>query len=143
MADLRVLLVDDESDFVEALASRLEIRGMAVSTAADGPEAIAQVTAHKFDAIILDLAMPGMDGIETLRALKDIAPDLQVILLTGRGTVQKGIQAMKLGAMDFLEKPVPIDALVERIGTAKTTGDDAARERTQQIIYDIVNTKGW
>ncbi len=143
MADVRVLLVDDESDFVEALASRLEIREMEVATAANGPEAIEQVRSHRFDAIILDLAMPGMDGIETLRELKDIAPDLQVILLTGRGTVEKGIQAMKLGAMDFLEKPVPIDDLVERISTAKTTGDDAAQERTQQIIYDIVTTKGW
>jgi FixJ family two-component response regulator len=50
---------------------------------------------------------------------------------------------MKLGAMDFLEKPVPIDELVERISTAKSTGDDAAKERTQQIIYDIISTKGW
>jgi two-component system OmpR family response regulator len=143
MPDPRVLLVDDETDFVEALSARLEVRGMQVDSAASGAEAIAKVKDRRFDAIVLDLAMPGMDGIETLRELRAILPEVQVILLTGQGSVKQGIEAMKLGAVDFLEKPVSIDVLLAKIGEAKSTGDDLAEQKTDQLLSDIIGSKGW
>jgi DNA-binding NtrC family response regulator len=143
MGNERVLLVDDEQDFVQALSERLEIRGIVVEVVNKGPAAIEKARNRQFDAIVLDLAMPGMDGIETLQGLREIDPNIQVILLTGRATLQKGIQAMKLGAMDFLEKPVKLDVLLEKIRTAKSKSDAAAEKKTQHLIQDILKTKGW
>lgn len=143
MANERVLLVDDEVEFVEALSMRLETRDVNVEVANSGPEAIEKAEKTRFDAIVLDLAMPGMDGIETLRRLRDSHPEVQVILLTGRATLQKGVEAMKLGAMDFLEKPVSIDLLMEKISTAKSKMDEASEKRTKALISDILKTRGW
>ena len=143
MADEKVLLVDDEEDFVEALSMRLESRGMKVEVANTGPEAIEKASKQQFDAIVLDLAMPGMDGIETLTRLKESHADVQVLLLTGRATLQKGVEAMKLGAMDFLEKPVEIDLLLEKIRQAKTEADKASEKKTQALIDDILKSKAW
>jgi DNA-binding NtrC family response regulator len=143
MSDPRVLLVDDEVDFVEALSARMEARGLVVEIATNGEEAVQKVRDRRFDAIILDLAMPGMDGIETLRALRELQPEVQVILLTGHATLQKGVEAMKLGAMDFLEKPVDINVLMDKIKQAKTTTDELTEKRTEQIVQDILKTKGW
>jgi DNA-binding NtrC family response regulator len=143
MADPRVLLVDDEVDFIEALSARMEARGLVVETASNGEEAVQKVRDRRFDAIVLDLAMPGMDGIETLRALRELQPEVQVILLTGHATLQKGVEAMKLGAMDFLEKPVDINVLMEKIKQAKSTTDELTEKRTEQIVQDILKTKGW
>lgn len=139
----RVLLVDDEAEFVEALSIRLENRGLVVDTAANGSEALEKVRDGTFDAIVLDLAMPGMNGIETLEALKDLAPNLQIILLTGHGNLESGIQAMKLGAMDFLEKPVGIDVLLQKIRQAKANSDEFEEKRIDDIVQDILVTKGW
>ena len=139
----RVLIVDDEADFVEALSARLETRGLTVETAGTGVEAIEHVKVRRFHAIILDLAMPGMDGIETLRVLRDLSPDVQVILLTGHGTLQKTVEAMKLGAMDFLEKPVELDVLLGRIREAKTNTDEASEKQAQDLIGEILLAKGW
>ncbi|MGD8727973.1 MAG: response regulator [Gemmatimonadales bacterium] len=143
MSDCTVLLVDDEEEFVEVLGERLEARDLSVETAQNGEVALAKANAKVFDAIVLDLAMPGMDGIETLKGLLQINPDLQVILLTGQATLGKAVDAMKLGALDFLEKPVDIDVLVARI-------DDAARKRSsledrhiQERVDDILRKKGW
>jgi DNA-binding NtrC family response regulator len=90
MTDCTVLLVDDEVDFVEALADRLEARGLQVVKSNDGRSALNAAEERTFDAIVLDMAMPGMDGIETLENLLKINPDLQVILLTGRATLNTG-----------------------------------------------------
>ena len=143
MAGERVLLVDDEADFVEALSARMEARGVIVETADRGPVALEKMKAQRFDVVVLDLAMPGMDGIETLSAMREHDPDLQVILLTGRATVQKGIEAMKLGAMDFLEKPADINLLLERIQQAKAKSVERVEQKTEQVIQDILRTKGW
>jgi len=142
-AEGRILIVDDEEDFVEALSARLETRGLKVSTAASGQEAIEQVKELRFDAIILDLAMPGMDGIETLQVLRERLPDVQVILLTGHGTLQQSVEAMKLGAMDFLEKPVELDALLGKIREAKSNTDAATDKKAQELVDEILATKGW
>ena len=119
----KVLLVDDEEQFLETLTQRLEIRGLKVEAVTGGDEALNMVSDKKIDAVILDLAMPGLDGIETLRLLKEKRPDLQIIMLTGKATVKSGIEAMKLGAVDFLEKPVDLNLLLEKIGEAKNKRD--------------------
>jgi two-component system OmpR family response regulator len=143
MADEKVLLVDDEMDFVQALSARLETRGLVVQTASSGQEAIDKAKKESFDAVVLDLAMPGMDGIETLKALRDHDPDLQIILLTGHATLQKGVEAMKLGAMDFLEKPVDLNTLLDKVREARSKSVAVEQKKTDQIIQDILKTKGW
>ena len=114
-----ILLVDDEERFVEILAQRLQARGLTVDVATTGEKAIALTKAKDFDAVLLDLSMPGMDGIEVLRAMKKTNPLLQVIILTGQGSIQATVEVMKEGAMDFMEKPVDINKLLEKITEAK------------------------
>jgi len=143
MADEKVLLVDDEEVFVEVLSQRLETRGVQVEWVTSGADAVAKAKEQRFDAVVLDLAMPGMDGIETLQQLREVDPDIQVMLLTGRATLQKGLEAMKLGAMDFLEKPIEIDELMARIRKAKAKSDEVGEQKTQSLIDDILKTKGW
>lgn len=143
MSECSVLLVDDEVDFVAVLAERLEARGLNVDTAEDGPTALTKAEAASFDAILLDMAMPGMDGIETLKGLLQINQDLQVILLTGQATLRQAVEAMKLGALDFLEKPVEIETLVSRIEDAALRRSKIEDEHVQQRISDILRQKGW
>lgn len=139
----RILLVDDEQEFVQALSERMESRGLQVDAATSGETALEKVKEKSYDAVILDLAMPGMDGIETLKNMLEENPDLQVILLTGRATVQKGIEAVKLGALDFLEKPAKIDLLLEKIKEAKTNRIILVEKRNEEKIRKIMGTKGW
>jgi DNA-binding NtrC family response regulator len=115
----KALLVDDEQDFLEALSERMRLRGMEVSVAASGEEALRKVENETYDAIVLDLMLPGMDGLEALKIIKARRPQMQVILLTGRATVEMGVEAMKLGAMDFMEKPADIGQLIAKIKKAQ------------------------
>ena len=138
-----VLLVDDEEEFVETLAMRLEARGFKVSVANTGDLAVEKAGAQAFEAIVLDLAMPGMDGIETLKCLRELNPDSQVVLLTGWATVQKATEAMRLGALDLLEKPVDIEVLVERINEATTNKIRLDEQRIGEEMKDILRKKGW
>ena len=138
-----VLLVDDEPDFVSVLAERLAARGLTVDTAASGGEAVTKAQARTFDAIVLDMAMPGMDGVETLKRLLAINPDFQVILLTGRATLRQAVAAMKLGALDLLEKPVAIDTLVQEIDVAARKHWRLRDQRVAQKMSDILHKKGW
>jgi DNA-binding NtrC family response regulator len=141
--EIKVLLVDDEPHFVKLLAERLEGRGCNVETAGGGPEAIDKVKGEPFDAIILDLLMPDMDGLETLKQLKEINPDLQVILLTGHGTIDKGVEAMKLGAMDFVEKPADFKELLEKIKKAKDQRMLLVEKRHEERIKELMKSKSW
>jgi DNA-binding NtrC family response regulator len=143
MADLSVLLVDDEEDFVAALSERLEVRGLRVDTAANGELALAAARRKVYDAVLLDMAMPGLDGLETLRGLLGINPDQQVILLTGRATLQQGVEAMKLGALDLLEKPADIARLVARIEDAANRRIALDDRRVAERLRDILHKKGW
>ncbi len=118
MALGKVLLVDDRVDFLKVLAERITTRGYEVAAVSSGTEALKAVGEEDFDAIVLDVVMPEMDGIETLRRLRALDPDLQIIVLTGHGTSQEVIQALALGALDFLVKPADIDSLLERINEA-------------------------
>jgi DNA-binding NtrC family response regulator len=139
----KILLVDDEKDFLEVMSERIEARGMDVTTADSAEKALKSVESGGFDAIILDLKMPGMDGLETLKAIKQKNPDLQVILLTGHATVEKGIEAMKLGAMDFLEKPADLDKLTEIIKKAQARKMVIIERRMEEKMKQIIGTKGW
>ena len=143
MEKTRVLIVDDERDFAGALAERMQKRGLEVDTAFSGPEALKFVASRTYHAVVLDLAMPGMDGIETLQRMLSLNADLQVILLTGRATVDKGIEAMKSGAFEFLEKPVKIDTLVAKIDDAKSRKTALTELRIDDMIDEIVKHKGW
>ena len=139
----KILLVDDEKDFLDVMSERIEARGMEVTTAESAVKALKQVESGGFDAIILDLMMPGMDGLETLKAIKKKNPDLQVILLTGHATIEKGIEAMKLGAMDFLEKPADLDKLTEIIKKAQARKMIITERKMEEKMKQIIGTKGW
>jgi DNA-binding NtrC family response regulator len=138
-----VMLVDDEEQFLDALSQRLEARGLKVKAVTSGEEAVMQVEDHNFDAIIVDLAMPGIDGIETLKRIKEKRPDLEIIMLTGHATVKSGIEAMKLGADDFLEKPVDLSLLLEKIGEAKNKRMLVVEKGRQEEVKKILKSKTW
>jgi DNA-binding response OmpR family regulator len=143
MATDRVLLVDDEVSFLEALAERMRMRGLEVTCAGSGKAALTAVEEQTFDAVVLDLAMPGLDGIETLRRLRDQQPELQVMILSGRATVQTAVEATKLGATDIFEKPTDVETLVQRIRAARAARLAREDEASQEHIDEIMRTKGW
>jgi DNA-binding NtrC family response regulator len=139
----KVLLVDDELDFLDALSERLRTRGMEVATTGSGIEALKKVEQEAYDVIILDLMMPGVNGLEAMKILKEKRPALQVILLTGQATVEKGIDAMKLGAMDFLEKPADLNQLTEKIRKAQAKKILIVEKQNEEKIKRILKEKGW
>ncbi len=117
----KILLVDDEAPFAIALAQRLNLRNLKTDIVYDGDQAISYVNREAPDIIILDLRMPGMDGIEVLKQVRQSHPDVQVIILSGRETETDREEAKKLGAFDFVKKPADIDSLVGRIKEAYWT----------------------
>jgi DNA-binding NtrC family response regulator len=139
----KVLIVDDEVEFTEILAERMEARGMAVDTAAGGRQALEKAREKSYDAIILDLSMPEMDGMETLEHLLGENPDLQVIVLTGYASVEKGVEAIKLGAMEFLKKPAGVADLVDQIQRAKAKKMVLVEKRLAEKMQDILHRKSW
>jgi DNA-binding NtrC family response regulator len=139
----KVLLVDDEEQFLETLAERMRARGMEVTTATSAAEALKKVAQESYDAVILDLLMPQIDGIETLGILKKKNPDIQVILLTGHASVEKGVEAMKLGATDFLEKPASVEVLTEKIKKASAKRMVLVEKHTEEKIKEILREKAW
>jgi DNA-binding NtrC family response regulator len=143
MAGTRVLIVDDEQEFSTVLAERMESRGFHVDTVLNGLEALKQVGKKNYDAIVLDLAMPDMDGIETLKRLLETNKDLQIIVLTGHATIDKGIEAIKKGATEFLEKPADVNLLVEKIKKAQAKKTILFEQRMEDAVSDIMKKKGW
>ena len=115
MDQIKILLVDDEVEFVKTLSERIQIRGFDSHVALSGEEALAVIRDTPPDVIVLDLKMPGMDGIEVLRRLKKTDPDIQVLILTGHGSEKDETEARRLGAFDYLQKPVDIETLIEYI----------------------------
>ncbi|MEK6197361.1 MAG: response regulator [Desulfobacterales bacterium] len=138
-----VLLVDDEEQFLQVLSERLTNHGLHVNSVTSGEEAVAQVENKNFDAVVLDLAMPGINGIETMKRIKEKRPELEIIILTGHATVKVGIEAMKLGAEDFLEKPVDLNVLLERIREAKHKRKLDLEKESQNEMKQILKTKSW
>jgi DNA-binding NtrC family response regulator len=117
----KVLLVDDEAPFIETLAKRLSKRDLTIVTAFSGAEALQKMDNEgNIDIVVLDVKMPGMDGIETLKAIKNIHPMVEVIMLTGHATVESAIEGMKLGALDYLMKPCDIEVLMVKVQEAKS-----------------------
>ena len=113
----KILLIDDDREFLDILSERLEFRDLDVTTASSAMDAIALVEKNNYDTVILDLQMPQVDGLQALERLRQVNPSVQVIVLSGHATVAKGVQAMKLGAVDVMEKPVDIRVLVDKIRT--------------------------
>ncbi len=137
---IKVLLVDDEELFLESTSLALAGRGCQVRIAGDAEEAIMQLESRFFDVVVLDVRMPGMDGMVLLRKLNVERPTLKVLMLTGHATVAMAIEAMKLGAFDFLSKPCKIDELIKVIGHAAEQGQ---LERSNIALKDeLVRTKG-
>jgi len=143
MDGIRVLLVDDEEEFTSVLSERMRTRGLYVDVCANGQDALTLAGEETYNAVILDLAMPGMDGIETLKRLVKMNPDIQVILLTGHATLQKSVEAMKSGAMEFMEKPVKIDVLLEKIQQARDKHEQLTEVRIDEMLTDITKRMGW
>ncbi|MFH2218978.1 MAG: response regulator [Pseudomonadota bacterium] len=140
---IRVLLVDDEKDFVESLSQRLQMRAFDVTTALTGDDAINLVRTQDFDVVVLDVLMPGKDGVETLRELKTLKPLVHVIMLTGNATVETAIEGMKLGAFDYLMKPTDTEDLVAKISRSyDLKAEHEARIRKAEI-ENIVKRRGW
>ena len=118
MEQARILVVDDEQDYNETIVKRLRRRGYEAETALSGPAALEILTRSSFDVALLDIMMPGMDGIEVLREVKRRYPAMEVILLTGHASVESGVLGMSIGANAYLLKPVDFDELLMTIGQA-------------------------
>lgn len=118
METFRVLVVDDEPDFLETIVKRLQRRGLEVGGVDSGRAALEWLEMEPVDVVILDVRMPGMDGIETLKEMKIRRPLLEVIMLTGHASVESGIQGMQLGAFDYVMKPAGLDELLDKLRQA-------------------------
>ena len=120
----RILLVDDEKDFVEMLSLRLEETGERVTPAYSGRECLAMREKKEIDVVVMDILMPCMDGIETLKEIKKRFPLVEVIMLTGHGTTESAVEGMKLGAFDYLLKPARFDELTGKLESARKRKDE-------------------
>ena len=143
MATAKILIVDDEKEFSDILAERMAGRGFEVDTVESGLQALEQIKQKEYDAIVLDLAMPKMDGIQTLKKLLEENPDLQIILLTGHATMDKAIEAVKQGAAEFLEKPADINLLIEKITIAQDKKTLLFEKRMEDAVSEIMKKRGW
>jgi DNA-binding NtrC family response regulator len=118
MKQFHVLVVDDEQEFRDITLKRLEKRGLKVKGAESGEKALEILEHSRTDVVLLDVKMPGMDGIETLRQIRILRPLVEVVLLTGHASVDSGIEGMKLGAFDYLMKPIELEPLLEKLADA-------------------------
>jgi|YelNatPaOPRAMG01_1025707.scaffolds.fasta_scaffold07332_3 DNA-binding NtrC family response regulator len=139
----KVLIVDDEEDFLEALAERLRSRGIEVATAQDGVTALSLVSKEPFHAVFLDYYMPGINGLETLKLMLNQNPDLLVYILTGKAGLKEGVEAIKLGAKDVIEKPAELQEILEIIKNAENEYILNLEQKIKESISDILRTKGW
>jgi DNA-binding response OmpR family regulator len=114
----KVLIVDDEIDFLEIMAERIRARGMNVLTATSAEEALKMVELESYDAVIMDFMMPAIDGFKALKLLKEMQPEVQIILLTGNVPEQTRMEAKKMGALDVIEKPADLKVLIQKIRSA-------------------------
>jgi DNA-binding NtrC family response regulator len=137
---IRVFVVDDEEQFVSRLAERLRLRDYDVTTALSGDQALEIIAKYNFDVVILDVAMPGKDGIETLREIKKAKPLTEVIMLTGHATVESAIEGMKLGAFDYLLKPTNTEDLVMKVNTAYARKANQEERIRQAKVNEIISS---
>lgn len=128
---IKVMLVDDEKEFVDVLAERLEARDFDLAKAYSGEEALVKLQEHEVDVAVVDVLMPGKDGVETLREIKRMNALIEVIMLTGNATVETAVEGMKQGAFDYLLKPTETRDLVDKITKAykrKAEHEDRIRQ---------------
>jgi len=118
MEKIKILLVDDEKEFVETLSERIRMREHDSDVALNGEQALKKMDDDLPDVVVLDLKMPGMDGMEVLRRIRKAYPKVQVIMLTGHGSEKDEEEAKKLGAFEYLQKPVEIDTLMKKVKKA-------------------------
>lgn len=138
-----VMLVDDEESFVEPMKKRLDKRGYPVLAAYSGEEALKHLATHRnLDVVILDVKMPGMDGIETLTEIKKTYPLIEVIMLTGHATVESAIEGMKLGAFDYLMKPCEMDVLTAKVEEAAGKKHAHEEKIEKARIEKVMSTRG-
>lgn len=133
METMRVLLVDDEVEFLETLLKRLRKRQVEAAGVGCGEEALRYLENNPVDVVVLDVKMPGMDGIQALKAIKELHPLVEVIMLTGHANVEVAIQGLELGAFDYLMKPMDIDELLYKVQDAckkKRLQEKRIRKRT-------------
>ena len=140
--EARVLLVDDEEAFLESMSERMRLRGMDVTTASSAKEALAVIESDVFDAVILDIQLPEMDGMAVLKKIKTRHPEAQVILLTGHASLEKGVEAIKIGASDYLEKPADMEALSKKIKEAKAKKMLIVRKQELDNVLDTIKKYG-
>jgi len=136
----RIMIVDDEESFTNSLAERLELREFDVTVSFSGNDALEKIKKLNFDVIILDVAMPGIDGIEALREIKKIKPLTEVIMLTGHATVETAIEGMKLGATDYLMKPCEAEDLMEKINNAYNRKSEHEERIRDAHVKEIVSS---
>jgi CheY-like chemotaxis protein len=141
-----ILIVDDEKNIRLALSMALEQLGIPVETAASGEEALAKVAQAEYDLMLLDLRMPGMDGMEVLRQVSQRRPELKVIIITAYGSIDLAVEAMKLGAVDFLQKPFDVAQVREMVRRILEKEKEApgyhdylalARERIEEGFFEV------
>ncbi|AMK10943.1 MAG: sigma-54-dependent transcriptional regulator [Pseudodesulfovibrio sp.] len=132
MTRIRILVVDDEHDFLKLIKRRLTKRNVDVETVTNGEDALAFLAEHPVDVVILDVRMPGLSGIDTLKEIRKRFRDLEVIMLTGHGSMQSGIEGINLGAYDYILKPFSIDNLLDRIRAAHEHARLRIERRAQQ-----------
>lgn len=130
----RILIVDDEKNIRLTLCHTLEMTGYSVETAVNGEDALQQLEEQSFDLVLLDLKMPGMDGAEVLAQVNQRHPDVKVIIVTAHGTVDNAVEAMKTGAMDFIQKPFAPQEIRELVAEVL---DREGQERADKIDYEI------
>lgn len=138
----KVLIVDDERDFVEMFSLRLEQQGEKVSTAYSGKDALKVLDHEAIDVVILDIRMPGMDGIDTLKQIKQLHPIVEVILLTGHGSTETAVEGMKLGAFDYLMKPADFEDIKLKLENARKRKDEQEERIRQAEVRLLVRKSG-
>jgi len=140
MKGSRILLVDDEVVFTNNMSKLLTNRGYRVTAVNSGDSAIRELEENDFDIVVLDLKMPGMDGITTLKEIKKLDLFTETLILTGHGSIDSAMEAIKLGAYDYLTKPCEIGELVAKIEGAWEKKDDAQKEDMQEKIQKVVES---
>jgi DNA-binding NtrC family response regulator len=134
---IKLLLVDDEVKFLESISKRLELKNFDVTTASNGQEAIASAEKGLFDVAVVDFQMPGIDGSQVLKTLKENHKYLEIIMLTGHATIDSAVECTKLGAFKYLEKPYDFEKLVEVIKEAYEARLKKKFEHNQRRIEEI------
>ena len=141
MKGTRVLFVDDEVVFANNMSKLLSNRGYRVSTVYSGDEAVRTLQGSRaFDVIVLDLKMPGMDGIATLKEIKNLGIFIETLILTGHGSIDTALEATRLGAYDYLTKPCEIDDLVSKIEGAWEKKDEEQRRDYEETVQKLVES---